>query len=126
LVGDGFLLRGDRNIHFSICGPSKNPVLVGNGINASAQGIVGMTLMGWQSVTLSMKEFGGRHGWGTGRHYLPTTRLRHAQKSGKDTSGGNGARSTFFTEGTIFSKSKLLECAQTFNGVLLFIVTMKL
>ena len=79
---DGFsLLRGSRKIDFSSCGPSKNRVLDGIVIDASAQGMVGMTLLGWQSVTLSTKGLGGRHGWGAGRHYVPTTRLRHAQKS---------------------------------------------
>ena len=80
---DGFsLLRGGRKIDFSSCGPSKNRVLDGIVIDASAQGMVGMTSLGWQSVTLSTKGLGGRHGWGAGRHYVPTTRLRHAQKSG--------------------------------------------
>ena len=79
---DGFsLLRGGRKIDFSSCGPSKNRVLDGIVIDASAQGMVGMTSLGWQSVTLSTKGLGGRHGWGAGRHYVPTSRLRHAQKS---------------------------------------------
>jgi hypothetical protein len=64
---DGFsLLCGGRKIDFSSCGPSKNRVLDGIVIDTSTQG---------------MKGLGGRHGWGAGRHYVPTTRLRHAQKS---------------------------------------------
>ena len=44
---DGFsLLCGSRKIDFSSCGPSKNCIRVGIVIDALAQGMVGMTLLG--------------------------------------------------------------------------------
>ena len=62
---DGFsLLRGSRKIDFASCRPSKNRVLDGIVIDASAHGMVGMTSLGWQSVTLSTKWLRGRHGLG--------------------------------------------------------------
>ena len=45
----------------------KNPVLVGNGIDASTQGMIGVTSLGWQSATLPMGGLGGCHDWDRGR-----------------------------------------------------------